>query len=67
MEHGSESVGQTVSFVRMQAPSNKLDAARGSGRRFLSRHARATDAEQMMFFLKIHNSKLLKTKKAVSS
>src|SRR3984893_17353779 len=54
-------------IVRMQAPSHKLDAARGSGRRFLSRHARATDAEQMRFCLKIHNSKLLKTKKAVSS
>jgi len=35
MEHGSESVGQTVSFVKVQAPSNKLDAARGSGRKFL--------------------------------
>src|ERR1700737_2734595 len=53
--------------VRMQAPSNEWDAARGSGRKFLSRHARATDAEQMRFCLKSHNSKLLKTKKAVSS
>jgi hypothetical protein len=53
--------------VRMQAPSNNLDAARGSGRKFLSHHAQATDAEQMRFCLKIHNSKLLKTKKAVSS
>jgi hypothetical protein len=53
--------------VRMQAPSNKLDAARGSGRKFLSRHAGATDAEQMRFCLKTHNSKLPKTKKAVSS
>jgi hypothetical protein len=51
----------------MQAPSNELDAARGSGRKFLSRHAQATGAEQMTFCLKTHNSKLRKTKKAVSS
>jgi hypothetical protein len=50
----------------MQAPSNKLDAARGSGRKFLSRDARATDAEQMRFCLKIHNSKVSKIKKATS-
>jgi hypothetical protein len=53
--------------VRMQAPSNKWDAARGSGRKFLSRHARATVAEHMRFCLKSHFSKLLKTKKAVSA
>jgi hypothetical protein len=51
----------------MQAPSNKWDAARGSGREFLSRHAQATDAKQMRLCLKPYNSKLLKTKKAVSS
>jgi hypothetical protein len=51
----------------MQAPSNKLDAARGSERRFLSRQALATDAEQMRLSLKTHNSKLLKTKKVASS
>jgi hypothetical protein len=54
-------------IVRMQAPSNKWDAARGSGREFLSRHAQATDAKQMRLCLKPYNSKLLKTKKAVSS
>jgi hypothetical protein len=51
----------------MQAPSNKLDAARGSGRKFLSRHAQASATEQMRFCLKTHNNKLLMTKKAVSS
>ncbi len=53
--------------VRMQAPSNKWDAARGSGRKFLSRHARATGAEQLRFYLKSHTSKLLKNSKAAST
>jgi hypothetical protein len=51
--------------VRKQAPSNTFDAARGSGRKFLSAMP-ATVAEQMRFFLKIHNSKVSKIKKATS-
>jgi len=38
-----------------------------AGEKFLSRHAQATDTKQMRPCLKTYNSKLLKTKKVVSS